>query len=441
MSVINIEKLAFGGSGFGRIDGKACFVPYTAPGDVADILITRDKRSYSEGVLQKLLKSSDFRTLPPCPVFGSCGGCDWQHISYEEQCRQKELIFADTLWRIARVEASGIKPLLGASSPFNYRQRVQLKVSTTGGKISLGFYRSASHCVVDLPGRCEIAAPALNMALDETRELLASFSEPHNVPQIDLAASSDGQVSLVFHYTGNNREKLSEYLAETGKGLRRIHSVSIRAGRKSALENVSGAENIGYTVPDSTGGDMWLYFSPDSFSQVNFAQNRSIINSIIDFCSVTAPRSILDLFCGNGNFSLPLAKTSRKITGFETSAKSISLAGFNAMSNGITNARYYNRDSAAGVDEAARAGEIFDLVIIDPPRSGADAIAGELFKVAASHIIYISCDPPTLSRDLATLKKSGFEVITVQPVDMFPQTYHLESITFLKKNNQGAVNK
>ncbi len=435
MSLITIEKLAFGGSGFGRIDGKACFVPYTAPGDVADISITKDKRSFSEGVLKELLKSSDSRIQPLCPVFGNCGGCDWQHITYEEQCRQKELIFADTLWRIARVEASRIKPLLRAPSPFNYRQRVQLKVSTAGGKLSLGFHRSASHYVVDLPGRCEIAAPALNMALDEVRALLASYIEPHNVPQIDLVASSDGQVSLVLHYIGDDKEKLSSYLAETGKSLRMIHSVSVRAGRKSSLINVFGVEKVGYTVPDSTGGEMELYFSPDSFSQVNFVQNRSIINSIIDFCSVTAPRSILDLFCGNGNFSLPLAKNSKRIVGFETFEKSVSFAEFNARSNGITNARYFNRDSAAGVDEAASTGETFDLVIIDPPRSGADAISGKLVKIAASHIIYISCDPPTLSRDLATLKKSGFEVMSVQPVDMFPQTYHLESITFLKKNN------
>jgi 23S rRNA (uracil1939-C5)-methyltransferase len=178
-----------------------------------------------------------------------------------------------------------------------------------------------------------------------------------------------------------------------------------------------------------------LYFSPDSFSQVNFVQNRSIVSSIIDFCSVTAPRSILDLFCGNGNFSLPLAKTSKRIVGFETSEKSVSLAEFNAHSNGITNAGYFSRDSAVGVDEAANAGEFFDLVIIDPPRSGADAISAKLVKIASSHIIYISCDPPTLSRDLATLKKSGFEIMSVQPVDMFPQTYHLESITFLKKSN------
>jgi 23S rRNA (uracil1939-C5)-methyltransferase len=436
MPLINIDKLAFGGSGFGRIDGKACFVPYTAPGDVAEISISKDKRSYSEGVLNKLLKSSDSRIQPICPVFGICGGCNWQHISYDEQCLQKDQIFADTLWRSARVDASRIKPVLRSSSPFNYRQRVQLKVSFAGGKLSLGFYRTASHHVVDLPGRCDIAIPALNNALDEVRSLLTSFGEPHEVKQVDLVSSADGHVSLLFHYIGDDTDELSRYLAASEKSLCTIHGVAIKAGRNSSIRHIFGSERVAYAVPDSGGGEMELYFSPDSFSQVNFAQNRVIIESIIDFCSSTAPSTILDLFCGNGNFSLPLAKISKKIVGYESFEKSVSLAGYNALSNGINHANYICRDSAEGVDAVAEAGEFFDLVIIDPPRAGADSIAGKLCKVAASHIIYISCDPPTLSRDLATLQKSGFEVMSIQPVDMFPQTYHLESITFLKKSNQ-----
>ncbi len=432
MSQITIDKLAFGGSGIGRIDGKACFIPFTAPGDIAEISITKDKRSYSEGILKRLLNSSRFRIKPLCSVFGSCGGCNWQHISYEEQCLQKEQIFADTLWRFARVAAEKIKPVLKAPSPYNYRQRVQLKVSFTGRDLSLGFYRSASHQVVDLPGRCEIAAFPLNIALDEVRSLLTSFSEPHKVPQIDLVSSTAGQVSMIFHYIGDDNEGVSRYLAESSRRFTSIHSISLKSGRKSSIMHISGAERVAYTVPDSTGGDMEIFFAPDGFSQINLEQNRKIIDSIIDFCSITAPDNILDLYCGNGNFSLPLSKISKRIVGFESFEKSVSLAEYNARHNGINHASYFCKDSAAGVDQLADYGEVFDLVIIDPPRAGADSIAGKLVKVSAKHLIYISCDPPTLSRDIATLQKSGFEVMSIQPVDMFPQTYHLESITFLR---------
>jgi 23S rRNA (uracil1939-C5)-methyltransferase len=434
MPSINIDKLAFGGSGFGRIDGKACFVPYTAPGDVAEISISKDNRSYSEGVLEKLLISSALRVHPICPVFGSCGGCNWQHISYDEQCLQKDQIFADTLWRSARVDASRIKPVLRSASPFNYRQRVQLKVSFSEGKLSLGFYRTASHQVVDLPGRCDIAASVLNNSLAEVRELLTSFGEAHKIEQVDLVSSADGQVSLLFHCAGAVADELSHYLADSQNKLRTIHGIAIKAGRRSSIRHIFGEERICYPVPDSNGGEMDLYFSPDGFSQVNLSQNRAIIKVIIDFCSASVPGTILDLFCGNGNFSLPLAKTARRIVGFESFDKSVSLAKHNALTNGIHHANYICRDSAEGVNMLADTGEVFDLVIVDPPRAGADILAGKLHKVAASYLIYISCDPPTLSRDLAKLQQSGFEVMSIQPVDMFPQTYHLESITFLKKS-------
>jgi 23S rRNA (uracil1939-C5)-methyltransferase len=435
MPLIDIEKLAFGGSGFGRIDGKACFVPYTAPGDIAEISIAKDKSSFSEGVLKDLKKSSEFRTSPPCPVFGTCGGCDWQHIAYDEQCRQKELIFAETLWRIARVEASRIKPIHKAPSPFGYRQRIQLKVNATGGKLSVGFYRSGSHYVVDIPDRCEIAAPALNRALPEVRALVASCGEPQNVPQIDLVASSDDQASAIIHYIGDDKDRFSRYLDEAGKSLHIVRSLSLQTGRKSSLTNIFGADMVGYTVPCSNGGELELCFSPDSFSQVNSVQNRSIVSSVIDFCSVSGARSILDLYCGNGNFSLPVAGIAERIVGFEAYEKSVSFANYNAECNGITNAGYFCRDAAEGVDEIIGSGGLFDMVIIDPPRSGAREIVSKLARIASPHVIYISCDPPTLSRDLATLKKSGFEVVSVQPVDMFPQTYHLESITLLKKGH------
>jgi 23S rRNA (uracil1939-C5)-methyltransferase len=191
-------------------------------------------------------------------------------------------------------------------------------------------------------------------------------------------------------------------------------------------------EKLAYSVPSSAGGDIGLYFSADSFSQVNFAQNKNIVQLILDYCRKVSPRSILDLYCGNGNFSLPLAGLVKNILGFESVRKSISLAEFNATAVGASNARYLCRDSLAGVKDLARNQGGFDLVIMDPPRAGAEQLSRELHNIGAAHIIYISCDPPTLGRDLAILQNSGYEVEYVQPVDMFPQTYHLESVVFLK---------
>jgi len=429
---IQIEKLAYGGSGFGRLDGKAFFVPFTAPGDLAAIRVEKNKKSYSEGVVTELLQSSGHRSSPPCPFFGDCGGCNWQHISYKEQCSQKEAILADILWRNARIQREKIQPILSAASPFGYRQRIQLKVDYSAGRRSLGFHRRCSHDVVDINDHCAIAAEPLNAAISKIRAILGSFKDPHFISQVDLAASSDALVSAVFHYRGTSPETLAAHLIHANAGVSGLHSFSIRTGSKRMPQHVSGLEKLRYSVPSADKTDMDLYFAPDSFSQVNFSQNRVMVQLLLDNCVKTSPDSILDLYSGNGNFSLPLAGSVKNILGLESAMKSVSLAQYNTHVNGINNARYECQDSAAGVEVLAKKPGQFDLVIMDPPRTGADEVSRQIHRVGATQLIYISCDPPTLGRDLATLQKNGFEVASVQPVDMFPQTYHLENVVFLK---------
>jgi len=429
---IQIDKLAYGGSGFGRLVGKACFVPFTAPGDLAEIRIEKSKKSYSEGVVEELLQYSPHRSSPPCPVFGDCGGCNWQHVSYKEQCRQKEAIFADILWRNARVDSEKIRPLLSAASPYGYRQRIQLKVDYSGGRRSLGFHRRSSHDVVDIHDHCAIAAASLNSAISKIREIIGSFKEPDLISQVDLASSSDASVSAVFHYSGNFSEILAEHLIQANADVTALHSLSIKTASKRTFQHISGLEKLRYSIPSAEGTDMDMYYAPDSFSQVNFAQNRVMVQLLLDYCVNMTPDSILDLYSGNGNFSLPLAGSVKQILGFESANKSVSLALYNTHVNGIKNARYVCKDTTAGVEELAKNSVQFDLVIMDPPRTGADEVARQIQRVGASQLIYISCDPPTLGRDISTLQQNGFEVIYIQPVDMFPQTYHLESVVFLK---------
>jgi 23S rRNA (uracil1939-C5)-methyltransferase len=432
MPVITIDRLAFGGAGFGRIDGKACFVPYTAPGDVVDIALTRSKSSYSEGKLEGIRTQSPSRVQPVCPVFGSCGGCNWQHIDYEEQCRQKEQIFTDTLWRSARVDSGKILPLLPADTPFAYRQRIQLQVTFTAGRLAVGFHRSGSHQVVDIPDHCAIAVPALNGAIAEVRWLILESGEPDRVSRVDLVASPEGQVVAIFNYSGHDRQKLAGSLAAGARRLSFIHGISIHTERNRPQQHLFGPELMHYTIPSCKGEDLKVHYSPEGFSQVNLLGNRTIVQALIDFCANISTDSILDLFCGNGNFSLPLAYNARKVVGYESNATSVKLAGYNADLNGIDHARYHCSDSAVGLEQLAAAGEHFDLVVIDPPRAGAVDVARKLYRTKASHVIYVSCDPPTLARDISTLQNSGYRVLHVQPVDMFPQTYHLESITFLQ---------
>lgn len=432
MTTITIDRLAFGGAGFGRIDGKACFVPNTAPGDVAEIELTYNKKSYSEGVLKEITIPSACRILPSCPVFGVCGGCNWQHITYNEQCIQKERIFADTLWRAARVNADKIKQLLRAESQYAYRQRIQLKVSYTAGKLSVGFYRQGSHVVIDIPDHCTIAIPALNASIAEIRSLILSSREPEKISQVELIASPGGQVTAIFHYNGHDLQNFAMRLAAAENNLVSLQGINIMSGRNKLPQHLFGPELLTYRLPSCNGDTLEIDYSPAGFTQVNFSGNRAIVAALLDFCASIKSAAILDLFCGNGNFSLPLARNADKIVGIESFAKSVLLAEQNARKNGLENARYFCMDSMQGLEQLVSAGEFFDLVVIDPPRSGAADVARIIYRSKATHVIYISCDPPTLARDIDILQKNGYQVLYVQPVDMFPQTYHIESIAFLQ---------
>lgn len=431
MPEIFIDRLAFGGSGFGSLDGKACFVPFTSPGDRVRISIEKDKKSYCIGIVDEILSPSPHRILPQCPYFGSCGGCNWQQIEYAEQCRQKDNILAETLWRGARIDREHIKPIL-YSKPYEYRQRIQLKAHYSNGRTALGFNRRNSHNVVDIGNRCAIASAPLNDAISIVRDIISSFSDPSKIPQVDLSSSSEGNVSALFHYTGNLSEQLATHLRKDSYIDSTLHSISMQSGRKNNYRHIKGLQQLKYTVPSANGDGLNLYYTPDGFSQVNFAQNIALIEILTGICKSVPHKSILDLYCGNGNFSLPLAGIAEEVTGYEYFNKSVQLAKYNASVNAITNANYFAMDSEVAVNHIVDNGNSFDLVILDPPRSGADIVSKILHKTGASNLIYISCDPLTLSRDISHIKSSGFEVVLVQPVDMFPQTYHIENLVLLK---------
>jgi len=428
-----IDRLAFGGSGFGRLDGKACFVPYTAPGDNVDITVTKNRSSYLEGAVSRVVLPADCRVAPRCPVFGICGGCNWQHIQYEEQCHQKEQIFTDTMWRLARVGKDVLEPMLAEKEPYAYRQRVQLKVYNDGSRLLIGFYRHGSHYVVDLPDEgCAIARPEINAALCEVRRIVNGAPEPGRIPQVDLSAGEDGSVTALFHYIGTDHVSMRGFLAGLQGGLDSISAIFMQRGRKDSAVTVFGPEKLSYTLPSATGHVLEIAYSVDSFSQVNFRQNRRIVDKVLSWFASRPLNSVLDLFCGNGNFSLPLAGVADSVLGLESYGKSIELARHNALHNGITNTSFSCEDSSSGVASLASESKSFDLILLDPPRSGADAVVRDVHRLKPEYLVYISCDPPTLGRDLSLLQKTGFRVESVQPVDMFPQTYHLESVTLLK---------
>ncbi|AAR35125.1 23S rRNA (uracil(1939)-C(5))-methyltransferase RlmD [Geobacter sulfurreducens] len=430
---IRIESLAFGGAGFGRLEGKACFVPFTAPGDLVRIRVAVDKPSYLEGETLEILEPSPDRIAPPCPVFGICGGCSWQHLRYDAQAEAKERIFVDTLWRFGRVERDAVAPFAVADNPFGYRCRAQFKIRWSGGRLHMGFYRRGSHYVIDAPAECVICDPAINLTLRDLRLVLPDFSEPDKIPQIDAATGEDGHVLLVVHYIGDNPGRAADFFRSIQPHLASVTGIHLQCGRKDSIMHVWGVDSLSYTVPGlgDQGRPLSLSFRRGGFSQVNYRQNRVLVSKALHLAGVGPGRRVLDLFCGNGNFSLPLASGGAQLVGVEDYGPSIDDARKNADFNGIGDVEFIAIDAADGTRRLRAAGEHFDTVILDPPRTGARDAVGEVAILAPERIVYVSCDPPTLGRDLGVLRKAGYRVVGSHGVDMFPQTYHIESVTLL----------
>lgn len=431
---VHIEKLAFGGNGIGRIDGKVCFVPLSCPGDELLVNITAEKRSYLTAGIVEIITPSPQRVVPPCPLFGSCGGCGWQHIAYPLQADAKRQILAEALWRGARVPVEKVLEIVPAPEQYGYRSRVQFKLYGGADKLRIGFYRHGSHFVEDAPQGCPIVLPIINEALLCLRDVLSSFPEPAAIPQINIDCGEQGCVAII-NYIGRDPDRVAAFFEKNHCSLEPLTGVFLQTGLKSSLRRVSGSGGLAYSLPGGgvDASPCSLTFRPGGFSQVNSAQNRAMLNIIRELACLGGHERVLDLYCGNGNFSLPLAHEVASITGIEEYGDSIASAVDNCRLNGIENAEYIASDAAQGVRRLADNGRHYDVVILDPPRSGAADSAGEICLLDPEKIIYISCDPSTLARDCGILSAGGYRIQTSIPIDMFPQTYHLESITLLQR--------
>jgi 23S rRNA (uracil1939-C5)-methyltransferase len=421
---IRIESLAYGGSGVGRLDGKAVFVPFTAPGDLVECRLTVEKKRYAEGEMVALLGAAPVRRTAPCPVFGQCGGCQWQHLPYREQVRWKEIIFTDTLKRRCGLENAPL-PLLGAADEWGYRSRVQIKCRQTQAGFVTGFYRQGSHYVVDID-HCPITHSRLNEILRFLKPELAGSPFASHMPQVDMAVDDDGRVRIVVHYIGPDAAAIASFLrplAENGG-----FATFLQTGRKETIRHIAGSEDLEIRLDSPP---LRLCYGPGGFAQVNLAQNRRLVEEVVAAAALTGKERVLDLFCGMGNFSLPLAIGAAEVIGVEDYAPAIAKARQNAQRLGITNTRFLTGAAAEMAVSLGHEGR-FDLVVLDPPRTGAYDVVRKLLLLKPRRIMYISCDPSTLARDLMPLLHSRYHVVRSRPLDLFPQTFHMESMTLLE---------
>ncbi len=439
LPVASIERLAFGGNGVCRIDGKVCFVPYSCPGDHASIRITTEKKSYSLGSLAELREPSPFRVIPECPLFGQCGGCHWQHISYEVQCEQKRNILAECLRKGARIAADCVEETVAAPHRYGYRSRVQFKVGVSSGRLLIGFFRHASHGVVDAPTGCPVALPVVNELLARCRCELPGCPGFETFTQLTIDAGENGVV-LVIHDRGELSAGKRRYLADPARDFGPCSGLLLAAEDGSGSKKIRGDGEVCYSLAAASGGaSLSLAYPSGGFAQVNRLQNSAMVSLVTRLAACHPTETLLDLYCGNGNFSLPLASEVAKVTGIESNAEACRAATANAEINKVANVEFICDDAATGVSRLLRLGRTFDVVLLDPPRAGAGEVLSGIVTLQPERIIYVSCDPSTLARDCERLMVGGYRVVSSVPLDMFPQTYHIESITLLGKAGKGDV--
>jgi len=434
LPVAAIDKLAFGGNGVCRINGKVCFVPYSCPGDTVSLKMVSEKKSYNSAEIVQILVPSPFRTAPQCSRFGVCGGCNWQHISYDVQLEQKRQIFADTLWRAARVSAELISAPLAAPQQYGYRSRVQFKTTIRQGKFQIGFYQQGSHVVADLPDGCPLTLPSINAVLARCRTLLSSFSDAQAITQVSIDAGEQ-EVVVVIVYSGRCQRQLRVFLMEHAHDFAPCSGMFLQTADRKSPVKVWGSDHISYCMPnhDAQCAPFLLRYEPGSFAQINRAQNSVMLAVIRRLAGFLPTENLLDLYCGNGNFSIPLAAQVASLVGIEGSEASIRSARANCDENGVKNAEFICRDVLSGLRQLRADGRVFDTILLDPPRAGAADCIKNIAELNPHKLLYVSCDPGTLARDCALLSVSGFRVAESVPLDMFPQTYHLESVTLFIK--------
>ena len=433
--IVDIESLAYRGEGIGHVQNKVIFVPLTAPGDQVELTISENKKNYLRGTVDQFKQRSLHRIVPLCDYFGECGGCHWQHLSYEYELEAKKKILQDTLARIGRLrpEMYECPPPIPSPKPYGYRCRVRLQ-SLTHRRTELGFFRANSREIIPID-RCELASDFLNEIMKRLVEFLNSLDRLMAFTEVQVLASPDQEEATVSFSSPQRMddELLKDFLKTLKAHIPKVYGVSF----DTAPDGESQTEHFGncrlefdYSFSTASGEQtvsVRYRTQIHTFSQVNPDQNRNLLKTLYEWAEPSEDKVVVDLFCGAGNLSLPLARKVNRVIGLENSLLAVEDARYNAQLNGLANCDFRLANVYEGLDQLKGESRV-DVVIVDPPRRGAKECIGNIVSLEPSKILYVSCDPTTLARDLTLLAYSKYRLKRIQLLDMFPQTYHVECV-------------
>ena len=428
-----IESFSHDGRGIARIEGKTTFIQGALPGETVSFQYTRKKKDFDEGAVVEVITASESRAAPRCPHYQTCGGCSLQHLNEESQIHVKQSLLLDMLQRIGHTSPEYVfEPLTSGS--WNYRSKARLSVRYVEkkGATLVGFREKSNPRYIAEIGQCPVLISKVDEKIGHLRTLIDSFDSPHAIAQIEVAAGDD-DVALIFRnltdLCAGDEDKLRQFGVSSG------FTLYLQPGGPDSVTLFypdTSDKFLRYELPDE---GIQFKFHPTDFTQVNAELNRKMVKKAVDLMELNADDVVLDLFCGLGNFSLPMAKRCKKVVGIEGSDAMVTRAQLNALGNGISNTEFYceNLDRLDAL--ANYMGKGITKMLIDPPRTGALEVVKQIDKLAPARIVYVSCNPATLARDSDVLvNQHGYRLIAAGVMDMFPHTAHVESIALFEKD-------
>lgn len=414
---VTVNDLDPFGQGVARHNGKALFIPGLLPAERAEIILKEEKRQFAHGEVSRRLNDSPERVAPRCPHFGVCGGCQQQHASIELQQRSKRAA-------LARLMKQDVDDVI-ASEPWGYRRRARLSLSwqPKAQRLEMGFRKAGESDIVNVT-QCPVLVPRLEALLTPLRDCLAELSGVRQLGHVELVEADNGPLMVLRHTAPLNaadRAKLERFSHSH-------HLALYLAPQSDIVEQITGQ------TPCYASDGLPLHFSPRDFIQVNDGVNQQMVARALAWLDVQPQDRILDLFCGMGNFTLPLAKRAAEVVGVEGVAELVAKGQENAQQNGLHNVTFFHENLEEDVTKQPWASRGFDKVLLDPARAGAAGVMQHILKLSPGRVVYVSCNPATLARDSEALLSAGYQIERLAMLDMFPHTGHLESMVLFVKH-------
>ncbi|MGV2987274.1 23S rRNA (uracil(1939)-C(5))-methyltransferase RlmD [Vibrio sp. E150_011] len=420
-----VARLDHHGAGIAYQNKKPVFIDGALPDETVLVQLTETKSKFSKAKLIKVITPSEKRIEPLCRHYHECGGCSQQHLELAEQRHHKEQALSQLMSKLAGQQVSLSDSLVGAGGEYRRRARLSLYVDKATRKLQMGFRRKQSKLLVDIEN-CPVLDDKLNALLPEFRQLLTTFQHPHTLGHLELVSADNTAVVVLRHMKPLAEQDQSRLVT-----LAQEHALTLYLMPESGvLQHICG------DVAQYCETGVTLPFLPVHFIQVNQEVNAKMVHQALDWLAPSAHERVLDLFCGLGNFTLPLAQKAKHVVGVEGIQDMVDWATNNAQLNALNNVDFYQANLEESLSGTEWAAQKFDAILLDPARAGAAGVIDQVSELGATRVLYVSCNPATLARDSQSLIAQGYTLTKLGMMDMFPQTSHLESMALFEKEQR-----